>query len=57
MNYKGKAIRKLPSDTSLPDGLNAFYARIEGSNTEAYMRAPAVPDDCGADRGLQENEG
>jgi hypothetical protein len=31
---------------SLPDELNAFYARFEASNTEAYMRAPAVPDNC-----------
>ena len=33
-------------DPSLPDNLNAFYARFEASNTEACMRAPAVPDDC-----------
>ena len=25
---------------------NAFYARFEASETEACMRAPAVPDDC-----------
>ena len=31
---------------SLPDELNALYARFEASNTEACMRAPAVPDDC-----------
>ena len=30
----------------LRDGLNAFYACFEASNTEAYMRAPAVQDDC-----------
>jgi hypothetical protein len=23
-----------------------FYARFEASNTEACMKAPAVPDDC-----------
>jgi hypothetical protein len=38
--------RELPSDASLPDELNAFYALFESSNTEACMRAPAVPDDC-----------
>jgi hypothetical protein len=26
-DYKGKPRRELPSDTSLPDELNAFYAR------------------------------
>jgi hypothetical protein len=36
----------MPSDTSLPDELNYFYARIEASNTEACMTASAVPDDC-----------
>ena len=45
-DYKGKSSHKLPSDTSLPDKLNAFYARFEASNTEACMRAPAVADDC-----------
>jgi hypothetical protein len=45
-DYKGKPRRKLPSDASLPDELNAFYARCEASNTEACMRAPAVLDDC-----------
>ena len=44
--YKGKHSRELPSDTSLPDKLNDFYARFEASNTEACMRASAVPDDC-----------
>jgi hypothetical protein len=34
------------SDASLPDKLNAFYAHFDTSNTEACMRAPAVPDDC-----------
>ena len=46
MDYKGKPRRELPSDASLPDKLNAFYARFEASNTEACMRAPAVPNDC-----------
>uniref|UniRef100_A0A8C7J2T3 Steroid 21-hydroxylase n=1 Tax=Oncorhynchus kisutch TaxID=8019 RepID=A0A8C7J2T3_ONCKI len=42
--YKGKHSRELPSDTSLPDELNHFYARFEASNTEACMRASAVPE-------------
>ena len=45
-DYKGNPRRKLPSDASLPDELNAFYARFEASNTEACTRAPAVLDDC-----------
>ena len=45
-DYKGKASRELPSDGSLPDELNAFYARFEASNTEACTRAPAVLGDC-----------
>ena len=45
-DYKGKPSRELPSDARLPDELNAFYARFEASNTEACMRAPAVPDEC-----------
>ena len=48
-NYYGhqrETSRELTSDTSLPDELNAFYARFEASNNEACMRAPAVPDDC-----------
>jgi hypothetical protein len=43
---KGKHRRELPSDTSLPDKLNYFYACFEASNTETCMRAPAVLDDC-----------
>ena len=38
-DYKGKHSRELPSDTSLPDELNYFYARFEASNTETCMRA------------------
>ena len=45
-DYKGKHSSELPSDTSLPDKLNHLYARFEESNTEAGMRASAVPDDC-----------
>ena len=44
--YKGKHSHELPSDTSLPDELNHLYARFEASNTEACMRASAVPDNC-----------
>ena len=45
-DYKVKPSRELPSDESLLDELNAFYACFEASNTEACMRASAVPDDC-----------
>ena len=45
-DYKGKHSRELPSDTSLPDEVNYFYARFEASNTETFMRTSAVPDDC-----------
>jgi hypothetical protein len=45
-DYKGKPNHKLPSNASLPDKPNAFYDRFKASNTEACMRAPAVPDDC-----------
>ena len=45
-DYKRKPSHELPSDVSLPDELNAFYAHFEASKTEACMRAPAVPDDC-----------
>ena len=45
-DYKGKHSHELPSDTSLPDKLNYFYACFENSNTEACMKASAVPDDC-----------
>ena len=45
-DYKGKHSHELPSDTSLPDELNHFYDPFEASNTEACMRASAVPDDC-----------
>ena len=31
---------------SLPDELYNFYAHFEASNTETYMRASAVPEDC-----------
>ena len=46
MDYTGKHSRELPSDTSLPDELNAFYDHFKVSNTEACMRAPDVPEDC-----------
>ena len=44
MDSKGKPSHELPSEVSLPDRLNAFYARFEASNTEPCVRAPAVPD-------------
>ena len=44
-DYKGKHSRELPSDTSLPDEQNYFSARFEVSNTEACMKASAVPND------------
>ena len=46
IDYKGKHSRELPSDTSLPDELNYFYAHFKASNTETCMRASAVLDDC-----------
>jgi hypothetical protein len=45
-DYEGKPSRELPSDEGLSDELNAFYVRLEASDNEACMRAPAVPDDC-----------
>ena len=45
-DYKGKHSRELPSDNSLPDELNHFYARFEESNTEACRGGAAVLDDC-----------
>ncbi|XP_064877162.1 sushi, von Willebrand factor type A, EGF and pentraxin domain-containing protein 1-like [Oncorhynchus nerka] len=44
--YEGKYSHELPNDASLPDELNHFYARFGASNTEACMRASAVPDNC-----------
>ena len=46
IDYKRKLSRELPTDASLADELNAFYAHFEASNTEPCMGAPAVPDDC-----------
>jgi hypothetical protein len=45
-NYYGLQRESQTRAASLPDELNAFYARIEVSNTEACTRAPAVLDDC-----------
>ena len=45
-DYKRKHSRELPSDTSLPDKLNNFYARFEARYTETCMRASTVSDDC-----------
>ena len=36
-DYKWKHSRELPSDTSLPDELNYFYAHFEASNTETCI--------------------
>jgi hypothetical protein len=44
-DYKGKHSWGIPSDTSLADELNYFYARFEANNPETCMRAPAVPED------------
>ena len=44
-DYKGTHSQERPSDTSLSDKLNNFYARVEASNTETCMRASAVLDD------------
>uniref|UniRef100_A0A8C8HYY7 small monomeric GTPase n=1 Tax=Oncorhynchus tshawytscha TaxID=74940 RepID=A0A8C8HYY7_ONCTS len=44
-DYKGKHSRELPSDMTLADELNRFYARFKARNPEACMRASAVPDD------------
>jgi hypothetical protein len=35
---KRKLSHKLPSVMSLPDELNAFYARFEAGNTEAFHK-------------------
>ena len=45
-DYNGKPRPKLPSDSSIPDELNAFSVRFEASNTEACTRAPVILDDC-----------
>ena len=45
-DYKGKHSQELPSDMSLSDELNYFYAHFKANNTETCMRAPAVPEDC-----------
>ena len=45
-DYKGKHSQEMPSDTSLPDELNYFYARFEANNTETCTRARAVLEDC-----------
>ena len=45
-DYKGKHSLELPSDTSLLDELNHFYARFEACSTETCTSASAVPDNC-----------
>jgi hypothetical protein len=44
-DYNRKPSHELPSEASLTDELNSFYARFEASNTEACKRAPAVLDE------------
>ena len=46
LDYKGKHSREFPSDTSLPDELNDFYARCEASNTDTCIRASADLGGC-----------
>jgi hypothetical protein len=41
-DYKGRPSRDLPNDASLPDELNAFYARFDKNNTKLCKRAPAI---------------
>ena len=38
--------REMPSDMSHTDELINFYACFEASNSETFMRASAVPNDC-----------
>jgi hypothetical protein len=45
-DYKAKPSHELPSDTDVPEELNAFYAHFEASNTEPCMKASAFPDNC-----------
>jgi hypothetical protein len=37
-------LRELPSDTSLPDVLNNFYARFEACNTESVIPTCFIPE-------------
>jgi hypothetical protein len=39
-DYKGRHSWDLPNNASLPDKLNAFYARLDKNNTKPCMRAP-----------------
>ena len=43
---KKKHSWELPSDMSLPDKLNYFYAHFEANKTETCMTEPAVLEDC-----------
>ena len=45
-NYNVKPRCERPSDASLQEELNAFYAHFEANNTEPFVRAPAVLDNC-----------
>lgn len=42
MNYQGISSCVMPTETSLPDGLNTFYNRFEATNTEPSSRVPTA---------------
>ena len=44
-DYKGRPNCDLPNDASLPDELNAFYARFDNKNTEPCTGASIDPWD------------
>ena len=45
MDYKRRPSRDLPNDASLPDELNAFYARFDNNNTILCVKASTDPED------------
>ena len=45
MDYKGRSNHDLPNDASLPDILNAFYARFDNNHTVPGGRVIAYPED------------
>ena len=42
-DYKGKSSCVVPTEASLPEKLNTFYARFEKDNTEPFRRTLAAP--------------
>lgn len=44
-NYKGRPNSDLPNDASLPDELNACYARFDNNNIDPDVRAVTDPED------------